>query len=253
MEKSKSSKFYRWVDLCKRIDAKGDYIRPFRDIVSHYSNPSRFYHTMDHVVHCLDEFKEARHLVEHPGEIEMALWLHDVIYDPVVPPKKFDLSKLPPDFLISDDSARRLSEGIDNDTFLEWINNLTYPKDNERRSAQLAYELTQKMELPDEFIQRTYDLIFATAHRDTPDDIDSKIIIDVDLSVLGQPIEIFDKYEENIRKEFIIVPTERYKKDRTFVLNRFLERESIYHTEFFIDKYELRARENLERSIAKLT
>lgn len=48
-----------------------------------YAEPHRAYHTLAHVSSCLALFDEARHLVLCPTEVEAALWLHDVVYDPL--------------------------------------------------------------------------------------------------------------------------------------------------------------------------
>jgi len=53
----------------------------FDQLLARYSEPHRKYHTVQHLVECLALFETVRHLAEHPGEIEMALWFHDGIYD----------------------------------------------------------------------------------------------------------------------------------------------------------------------------
>ncbi|MCK0153353.1 N-methyl-D-aspartate receptor NMDAR2C subunit [Alcanivorax sp. S6407] len=47
-----------------------------------YSEPHRHYHTLDHVAACLKWLNHYRHLAEDPLTMELALWAHDVIYDP---------------------------------------------------------------------------------------------------------------------------------------------------------------------------
>lgn len=72
----------RWIELCKRINAKGDTVAYYTRIKTLYSEPPRFFHTLEgHIAHCLDEFDGSRHLADHPDEVEMALWLHDITYD----------------------------------------------------------------------------------------------------------------------------------------------------------------------------
>jgi predicted metal-dependent HD superfamily phosphohydrolase len=59
--------------------------RPTRDLFAElaeaYAAPHRHYHTARHVDACLTQFQPYRSLAEHPAEIEIALWLHDAIYD----------------------------------------------------------------------------------------------------------------------------------------------------------------------------
>ena len=54
----------------------------WQQLASHYSEPHRHYHTLDHVSACLNWLDQYRHLAEDPLCIELALWAHDVIYDP---------------------------------------------------------------------------------------------------------------------------------------------------------------------------
>ena len=45
-----------------------------------YSEPQRAYHTLQHLEECFALFPEG--LAEHPGEVLLALWFHDAIYEP---------------------------------------------------------------------------------------------------------------------------------------------------------------------------
>lgn len=53
-----------------------------QQLASHYSEPHRHYHTLDHVAACLNWLDQYHHLAEDPLCVELALWAHDVIYDP---------------------------------------------------------------------------------------------------------------------------------------------------------------------------
>lgn len=46
-----------------------------------YAEPQRHYHTMQHLGECLTWFEREKALAEHPGEVALALWFHDAIYD----------------------------------------------------------------------------------------------------------------------------------------------------------------------------
>ena len=54
----------------------------WQQLASLYSEPHRHYHTLDHVAACLDWLDQYHHLAADPLCIELALWAHDVIYDP---------------------------------------------------------------------------------------------------------------------------------------------------------------------------
>ena len=51
-------------------------------IAARYSEPHRAYHNLQHVVACLQQASTIRPRLEAPAEVELALWYHDVVYDP---------------------------------------------------------------------------------------------------------------------------------------------------------------------------
>ncbi len=54
----------------------------WQQLATLYSEPHRHYHTLDHVAACLTWLDRYRHLADDPLTIELALWAHDVTYDP---------------------------------------------------------------------------------------------------------------------------------------------------------------------------
>ena len=54
----------------------------WQQLTTHYSEPHRHYHTLDHIAACLGWLDHYRHLAADPLCLELALWAHDVIYDP---------------------------------------------------------------------------------------------------------------------------------------------------------------------------
>ena len=124
--------------------------------------------------------------------------------------------------------------------------------DNEEQSAGLAYAFCQRIGLTETFALEVKRLILATKHNAVPETMAEKIVVDIDLSILGQIEEIFDVYETNIRREYAFVPEEVFREKRAEILEKFLARPTLYSTSYFKTRYEQPARKNLARSITTL-
>lgn len=74
--------FSHWSDLWYRLGTQSSPAPIFEELAQAYQQPHRAYHTLDHIRDCLVQFDSARHLAIFPDEVELALWCHDVIYDP---------------------------------------------------------------------------------------------------------------------------------------------------------------------------
>ena len=127
-------------------------------------------------------------------------------------------------------------------------------KSNEEDSAKLVRFIGKYFDLPEAFIRRVSTAILATKHTAIPEDLESRTLCDLDLAILGYPQAAFDKYEEQIGKEYDwVVPKDRFRAERIAILESFLKRPRIYSMNFFHEKYGAQARKNLERSIARLS
>jgi len=128
----------------------------------------------------------------------------------------------------------------------------THRSDNEALSAVLARDTALGLGVAAHASQRIADLILFTRHAVEPEGADAEALVDVDLSILGAAGERFDEYERQVRREYAWVAEETFRKRRAEVLAQFLGRRHIYSTALFRERYEPRARANLERSLQAL-
>ncbi len=135
-----------------------------------------------------------------------------------------------------------------------WFHDAVYDpasQDNEAQSAQWARAELIRAGVSSEKIDRIHSLIMATCHTALPQTIDERLLVDIDLAILAAPPERFAEYEQQIRAEYHFVPEPIFSQKRQEILQGFLDRSSpgIYSTKYFQDTLELRARDNLSRSI----
>ncbi len=202
--------FGRWKNLWGRLNAGEKAEEYYNKIINLYSSDKRYYHDFLHVVNCFEEFDNIKHLVKAPCSFELAIWLHDVVYDP-------------------------------------------RSKTNEERSAGFAEKIMREAKQHDYFIEKVKRLILATKHNKKPFSSDAEYLVDIDLAIFGKPEEEFWTYEKAIRKEYNWVSDEDYKKGRAEIIRKFLNRDKIFCTDYFRQKYEHQARINLGMCLGKLT
>jgi predicted metal-dependent HD superfamily phosphohydrolase len=136
-----------------------------------------------------------------------------------------------------------------------WFHDAVYDPhagDNEDRSAELAREQLTKLGVTGTSADAVAALVLATRHRARPEDAEGRLVCDIDLSILGRPADEFDRYDREIHAEYQWVPEVHYRRERAAVLRGFLEREPLYLTPYFRQRYEQPARANLRRAIAGL-
>ncbi|MFO1372511.1 MAG: hypothetical protein U1F42_08985 [Candidatus Competibacteraceae bacterium] len=173
-----------------------------------YGEPSRRYHTLAHIRHCLDEFDQASTFMDNADAVEMALWFHDAIYIPGA-------------------------------------------TDNERCSAELFRQRAGEDAAP-AFCQLVHELIMATTHRVLPQHKDEQFIVDIDLSSFGLGWEDFLRDSRLIREELgNLTDADFYPAQLRFLLT-LRGRPHFFFTDFFRERYERIARDNIRRIIEEL-
>lgn len=178
-------------------------------LLARWAEPHRRYHTLQHLRECLELFARDRALAEHPGEVAIALWFHDAVYD-------------------------------------------TSRHDNEAASAQWARRVLVEAGAGAAVADRVHALIMATRHSELPCTPDAKLLVDIDLAILGAEPLRFAEYERQIRDEYGFVPEAVFRDKRAAILRGFLERPALFATPAYVERFDLPARANLARAIATL-
>ena len=178
-------------------------------LLARWAEPHRKYHTPQHLRECLDLFARHRALAERPGEVAIALWFHDAVYD----------------------TARH---------------------DNEAESAAWARRVLIEAGAGAAVADRVHALIMATRHSEVPSTRDAKLLVDIDLAILGADPARFAEYERQIRDEYGFVPEALFRGKRAEILRGFLERPALFSTPACADCYDAAARVNLARAIDAL-
>ncbi|MES2205578.1 MAG: N-methyl-D-aspartate receptor NMDAR2C subunit [Pseudomonadota bacterium] len=136
-----------------------------------------------------------------------------------------------------------------------WFHDAVYDpqkKDNELQSAKLARGILINNKIPMHVIERIAALILSTSHQEVAVSMDAKILLDIDLGILGAKPDRFIEYEQQIRAEYAWVPKEIYQRERGKILRGFIERPQLYAMQWFKDNVEHQARENLAISLKNL-
>jgi predicted metal-dependent HD superfamily phosphohydrolase len=73
----------QWLEAWRELGV-GDSLelgRLYGDVLGRYSEPHRHYHTPQHLAECFAKVQDIISLADHPAEVHVGLWFHDVIYD----------------------------------------------------------------------------------------------------------------------------------------------------------------------------
>jgi predicted metal-dependent HD superfamily phosphohydrolase len=179
-----------------------------------YAAPGRHYHGQRHIDLLLALHAELRPALASPDAVELAIWYHDAVYD-----------------------ARR--------------------SDNEAESAALLRADLAGIADP-ALVAAAATLVLATRSHRVPPGIapaladDCAHFLDMDLSILGAPPDLFAWYDAAIRREYAHVPEPEWRRRRPAVLAGFLARDRLYLTGRAHALLDAPARANLRAAIAAL-
>jgi predicted metal-dependent HD superfamily phosphohydrolase len=202
-----------WHNLMGRlaIDANaGDPV--LVELVRAYSAPGRHYHTLDHIAALLQLLDTHGRDVIDRDAVELAIFFHDAVYDPLRSDNEAASAAL---------AGKRLT------------------------TLKLPVGLVAKVE---RYILATRH----DAGGWLPDDADLALLLDLDLAVLGAERSVYAAYAQAIRSEYGMHPDDVYRAGRKKVLSAFLARPQIYGTSALQALWEAPALDNLAWEIGEL-
>lgn len=177
----------------------------YDQVLAEYTSAQRHYHSLAHIAHMLDMASQLQHWVSAPGLVTLAIWYHDAVYNPL--------------------SAN-----------------------NEADSAALASQQLEILGLPRLAIDRVAAMILATRSHlphQTDEDAETRLLLDCDLAVLGQPRHVYQQYVAHVRKEYAMVDQLLFNEGRIRFLEHALASAQLYRLPQVQQHLESAARENM--------
>lgn len=209
----------RWNEMWSGLGAYGHAERYLDQVIDRYSEPDRHYHNLPHLTHGFDLIWMLKDTIRMPNPYRIAFGYagHDIWYDPRT-------SYYQPGLHI-----------------------------NERMSADWTKCVGREIRLDESICQELGQNVMATAHPLVLNSVGECLTADIDLAILGAPEHEYDRYTGQIRQEYWFLSDAEYKNGRKVVMQKFLQRPSIYRTPIFRDLYEQKAQANLARELEFLS
>jgi len=181
----------------------------FEQLAAAYQAKGRHYHTLTHIQALLDATDQAASQLHNLAVVQLAVWFHDAVYNPLRSDNEARSAKLAREFLVG----------------------TSLPAEQRERVAFL--------------IARTQD----HTQPQPPDDADLLFFLDADLSILGSPEGQYQEYARQIRQEYRVVPDILYRPGRRKVLEKMLATPALYRTAAYHSRLEEAARRNLQAEL----
>lgn len=202
-----------WFALMQQLAVSPDHAQQgWQQLQQHYTEPHRAYHNFSHIAAMLRHLAQSPLTVHDEGVLKLAIWFHDLIYDPKA----------------KDNEARSAALAV------QWMQQAGFSAErcdavNACILATASHQLSLAAHVPD-----------------------AALFLDLDLSVLGLPPAQYRLYAAAIRKEYAWVAAIPYRLGRAGVLQKFLARSELYFTPYFRQRLEAQARHNLQRERRRL-
>jgi len=184
-----------------------------------YGEPQRAYHTLSHIEQLLGQFDNIKHNLSEPHIVALALYYHDVIYDPTR----------------ADNEQKSAEYAVDTLS--------SYLSQEQCQHIYVFIMMTANHQIDESTDSVKYSSVKYS---------DAAYLLDMDLSILGAPWSTYEQYAQAIRQEYAHVADDNYHDGRTAVLRGLLAHPKLYLTDYYYNQLEAQARDNINRELISL-
>ena len=186
-----------------------------------YTQPHRHYHNFSHIRTLLKAFEQYKSKFEDPLAVELAIWFHDVVYDPQSKFNEDASAELAFSLILklkNIELAKKVKELI---MFTKWSDDSFYTGN--------LYDLQQNFKYASN---------------------DFFLLRDIDWSGFGLPWDKFQKNGDMLRLEVPYLSDRDYAKRYLDFLNSIIEMSRpLYCSDIFNKKFEIKAKGNIRKEI----
>ncbi len=186
-----------------------------------YMQPHRHYHNFGHIRTLLNTFEKYKSEFEDPLAVELAIWFHDVVYDPQSKFNEDASAELASSLILklkNIELAKKVKELI---MFTKWSDGSFY--------TGTLHDLQQNFKYASN---------------------DFFLLRDMDWAGFGLPWDKFQKNGDTLRLEVPYLSDREYAKRYLSFLNSLIEmRRPLYCSDIFNKKFESKAEENILKAV----
>ena len=214
-----SNRFYLYLSALNSDVTPDNAQALWQTISARYGEPQRAYHTLTHIEQLLGQFDNIKHYLVEPHIVALALYYHDVIYDPTRADNEQKSAEYAVDALSS------------------------YLGQEQCQHIYVFIMMTAKHQIDESIDSVKYSSVKYS---------DAAYLLDMDLSILGAPWSTYEQYANAIRQEYAHVADDNYRNGRTAVLQGLLAHPKLYLTDYYYNQLEAQARDNINRELTSL-
>jgi len=185
--------------------------KTFEVLFEAYSQKYRFYHNFYHIKHMIEVILPLRSKIKDWDSLIFSIFFHDYVYKP----------------------------------------EKNYP--NEEKSALYAKAWLLSLNIPNKRLKKIDKWILLTKYNEKEEkeeyDEDLFFLIDADLSQLGYPWITYELNSFLIKQEYNHLTEKEWINGRIQFLKSMLNRETIFLTDYFSEKFEKTAKENIQKEL----